>query len=226
MIEFKFTYNFKSPTFIDVTKLQPGVVKIPGDWGIMTYNEVIYQTFAVYVIAPSWHALMNQRYAMEVQVKGREYYGKSLTMSFFFETDANSNGLNGFLYAFGLGTGDIAKLGSGETKSMGSEYQADIVALVGEQKEFMAYHGHSLVDDCEETTYIFTLSSVYVSYQQATELQGDIRMNPLVPVKFENEVFQNFDPTAPPKQNKPPPPPPPPPPKPPKRDQPYKPQAP
>jgi hypothetical protein len=43
-------------------------------------------------------------------------------MSFFFETDTNQTGLNGFLYSLGLGTGEIAKMNPGETKSMSSEY--------------------------------------------------------------------------------------------------------
>jgi hypothetical protein len=58
---------------------------------------------------------MGQRYAMEVQVKAREYYGKSITMSFFFETDSSEQGMNSFLYGLGIGSGKIRNMNVGET---------------------------------------------------------------------------------------------------------------
>lgn len=202
IIEFKITYNFSIPSDVEVTKLQPGVIKVPGNWGTITYNGVIFQTYAIYAAGPSWHGLMNQRYAMEVQVKAREYYGKSITMCFFFETDTQETGFNSFLYAIGIGKGDIRKLEPGETIGITERHAPDITEMIGKQKEFLVYNGHSLVDDCEPTKYIFMLSSIYINYQQALELQRNIGDQPLVPVTSLNQIFQNFDPSKkPPKKS-------------------------
>jgi hypothetical protein len=165
ILDFKFDYKFNIPNYIEVTKLQPGVVKVPGDWGKLTYDGVVFQTYAIYISAPSWHGLMGQRYAMEVQVKAREYYGKSITMCFFFETDTQESGFNEFLYGLGIGSGELKKMNPGETRSISGQDPPDLTDMIGKQKEFLVYDGHSLVDDCEPTKYIFMLATVYINYK-------------------------------------------------------------
>lgn len=126
LLEFKVTYNLKVLKVVDVTVLQPGVIKIPGDFGTITYDGVVFQTYAIYVSSPSWHGLMNQRYAMELQLKAREYYGKSITIVVLFETDPQDAGFNGFLYNLGLGSGEIAKMQPGDNQIIEGQEHPDI----------------------------------------------------------------------------------------------------
>lgn len=158
----------------------------------------------MYVAAPSWHSLMGQKYAMEVQVKAREYYGKSITMCFFFETDSQETGFNSFLYGLGIGSGQIREMESGETRSVSGQDPPDLQGMIGKQKEFLVYDGHSLVDDCEPTKYVFMLASVYINYKQALELQRNVDENRVVPISYKNRVYQNFDKTSPRRKKNPP----------------------
>lgn len=111
---------------------------------------------------------------MEVQVKGREYYGKSITFCFFFETDSQQSGFNSFLYGLGIGTGKIRNMQPGEKKSIDSQTPPDLEAMIGKSNtntEYIAYDGHSLVGDCEPTKYIFILATIYINYKQSLSLQ-------------------------------------------------------
>ena len=85
---------------------------------------------------------------------------------------------------------------------MESQELPDLTQVLSDQEEFLVYDGHSLVDDCEETKYVFTLSTIYVNYKQATELQRDVHQNQIVPTNPSNQVYQNFDPKQPPRDKK------------------------
>lgn len=43
-----------------------------------------------------------------------------------FETDPQDQGYNGFLYSLGIGSGEIAKMQSGETHTMESQELPDL----------------------------------------------------------------------------------------------------
>lgn len=56
-IEFKVKYHFQTPEIILMQRLSESQLKIPGNWGKVDFDGVIFQTYALYLNFPSYHKL-------------------------------------------------------------------------------------------------------------------------------------------------------------------------
>lgn len=74
--------------------------------------------------------MMGKRYAVELQLRAKDYYGKVVTMVVLFEENSTGGGESGWLQRLGLGTGDLKGMKIGDKKTLGYEPVA-LDAMIG-----------------------------------------------------------------------------------------------